>query len=210
MNTRIRRRPPLGILALLFGAVLSFGTLAATAPAGTKKKAAAKPKKESAVIKRLKRAYRYIYRGNLHDLKVNRKAVARYRKQAASLQLAAKHSNIKKASRKKYLELARLFEALSKQNAFVLAVFSGRGEARALEAMKTIPKLEKAIHALARKKLKRNWLTFAEVDKCYASGLRFRTEAKDILPYAKRHWYEPKKIRKKKEEQEKEPTGKEP
>ncbi len=146
-------------------------------------------------VLQLRRQYPHIYKGCRKDLLFNTRLAKRLQSQAESLKSEAKHSESKKRKYDEAKELASLFAELAEQNAVVLKAFEGQGQRGLITeaALKKIPKLENRIKNLSGKEVKRDWLTFDEVQEYANRGLLYRTENEEVQPHSKSHWYEPKK-----------------
>jgi hypothetical protein len=182
----------------------------AAAPPAEPPGEAAQPAAENPLAKYLQRAYYYVYEGNRLDLQANQKLAATHQQEAEKLKRGAEESKAKQKAYEAHLELARLYAELSKHNTAIIQSLEVSGhDLESQAAMEAIPKLERQIEAITGKKVEREWLTFEEVQVRQESGMQFKTEAPDILPYAVHHWYTPGKDGKD-DDHKKSPPRKEP
>lgn len=159
---------------------------------------------ENLLARQLQRAYYYLYEGNKLDREAHEKLAAHYRQEAEARKRAAAESEAKKKAYEDRLELARLYTELSQHNATIAKAFEQTvDEAETLAAMEAVPRLEQRIARLTGQQPEREWLTFDEVQARSDSGMAFKTEAPDILPYAVHHWYWPDKANDGKQEKQK-------
>ena len=167
---------------------------------------------DGSMAKQAQRAYYYVYEGNKIDREAHAELAAHHRQEAEARKSKAGESEAKKKAYEEHLELARLYAELSQHNATIAKAFEQTiDEAETLAAMEAVPKLEQRIARLTGERLEREWLTFAEVQARTDSGMEFKTEAPDILPYAVHHWYWPDKADDGKRERPKiKPPRKEP
>jgi multidrug efflux pump subunit AcrB len=158
---------------------------------------------ENLLAKRLQRLYYHLYQGNLEDREANRKLAVRYQQEADARQAEAAEAAAKKRAYEERVELARLYQKLSEQNAAIVkALEEAAADLAGLAAMEAIPRLEQQIERIGGNKVEREWLTVDEVRARADRGMEYKTEASDILPYAVHHWFVPGK--------DKESTGRAP
>ena len=161
-------------------------------------KAIKKPVGPSATVLRLRKLYHYIYQGNLKDLKKNQSIATQLIYKAKGLKREAKQSKSKQAKYEEAQALADLFTKLVAQNRSILLAFEGNGQDSLITeaAMAEIPDLEREIVQLSGKQIKRDWLTFAEVEERRRSEMRYKRGVPEALPYSKGLWEEKRDKRK--------------
>ncbi len=174
------------IAAGLAAPLVSIGLLASLALSGMAKN------KYNPALEDFRQYYQYILDGNADSLRKNERLL-----RAAKDALArAKNSGdpekrkVRVAAFKKAVEL---MEKLVQANKTIAEVFEGKaGPLEFQKAMKEIPKLERQVEALTKKKIKREWLTFEEVKKLREMGWVCKRKASKILPYHLDCWEKPK------------------
>ncbi|MCJ8329351.1 MAG: hypothetical protein HRT89_09020 [Lentisphaeria bacterium] len=159
---------------------------------------AAEKKKESTIIKRVKRMYTHVYEGNKSDLVTNEKRLDFYDRKAKKYKDAKKDSS-KHTKFVKYNSLVEHLTKLVSYNKAIINAFDNGADLMSQIALDDLPNLEREISSITGKEIEREWLTFKEVQRYRKSGWKYKKKGKDIKPHLKSLWYRPNKDKDKKE-----------
>ncbi len=131
-------------------------------------------------------AYRDIIEGNRRDLQEHRRLAENYRKAAEAL---AQQRPVDAKRVRDLRAIAILCDRLAAENQAVLEAFERGTTGPAMrDAMKQILVLEKLLSEAINQPVRREWLTFQEVDEFEERGGTYRTRRPGVLPYRRADW----------------------